>query len=327
MAAAHVAAYQNHREGGLTQRIVITRRGQWQREVRFGESDTSSWYSNFRTNLTIMLSAPADGRLHLQANQRGPAARIGRYSATTAGQRDHLLGERCDVRRWRDAAADGPTWENCQTRDGIELWSRVFYRDGSEMESTRAVRITRSHVPDASPPANMLQWQAWAPPEGSGPNDEVVMDGGRTQDGRLIQMIVRRRAALTWTSRSAYWGQQLEISGGGMSLRYSDNAISTGLSLSRGVPAGRLFAEPASTGRQETVLGRTCVWFDMMPGVADAGRLECHTEDGMLLKYETTGLGLTSSFSATQVRIGGVTGEQMRPPEAIFAWLRSEAQH
>jgi hypothetical protein len=326
-AVAHVAVFEERDERNRVRRIVRTRNGDWLREERSGGAGTVVTYSNLRTRIYIAISGEAQGLSNLQARVIGSTPRGGSYEGVATGEHEQILGERCDAWRWQDRVNDGPVYVVCETRDGVELARRVLYHDGLPIYSMRALSITRSHVPDASPPEDMLHWRAWAPAEGSGPNDEVVMDGGRTPDGRVIQMIVRRRAGVTWTSRSAFWGQQVEMSGGGMSLRYNDNAISTDLFLSRGARASRLFPEPASTGRRETVLGRTCVWFDILPGVSDAGQLQCRTEDGLVLKDEVTGRGLTSSFTATQVWIGGVTAEQVQPPEAIFTWLRSEPQH
>ena len=49
--------------------------------------------------------------------------------------------------------------------------------------------------------------------------------------------------------------------------------------------------EPKDRGSSETVLGETCRWFDMMPGMMDAGRHACLTSDGIMLKENLYGRG------------------------------------
>jgi hypothetical protein len=49
--------------------------------------------------------------------------------------------------------------------------------------------------------------------------------------------------------------------------------------------------QPKDLARTETVLGESCRWFDMTPGMQDAGRSACLTNDGIVLKEEISSWG------------------------------------
>ena len=59
--------------------------------------------------------------------------------------------------------------------------------------------------------------------------------------------------------------------------------------------------EPKDLNRTETVLGESCRWFDMTPGMMDAGRSACRTGDGITLKEERSSRS-TRSCSTSSIR-------------------------
>ena len=61
-------------------------------------------------------------------------------------------------------------------------------------------------------------------------------------------------------------------------------------------------SRPADMGKQETVLGMTCTWFDMSPGMLDATRQKCRTEDGLVLKDLDAGRSHRIHFIAVDVQ-------------------------
>jgi len=75
----------------------------------------------------------------------------------------------------------------------------------------------------------------------------------------------------------------------------------------------------ASLGKSETILGETCEWFDLMPGVQDAGNRQCLTPDGLPLKLDISGMNLAFPYTATSFHRRPVDLSEMRLPAAAFS--------
>src|SRR5262249_40594873 len=70
----------------------------------------------------------------------------------------------------------------------------------------------------------------------------------------------------------------------------------------------------------DTVLGESCDWFDMAPGVMDAGRHECRTRDGIVLKEKNFGWGSSSwGLVAAHLSRRPISVEEVTLPAELLA--------
>lgn len=220
---------------------------------------------------------------------------------TFTGEKETSLGETCRVWRATTQTDRGIpfTPSGCVTADGIEL---RFQQAG--IDARFATAIERGAVPPAEirPPVRFMDLRAWT---GGAPADHradyaVTLSPGEGDDG----VVVRRSGA--WTSRIKHRRAgavivQVLNSEEGVSLMYSRNGDDRSLTIARRAPsepkppeiAVRIVSRPG-----ETIIGEHCEWWDTMPGVFDAGQLECRTPEGAPLKIETTGRGGGATFTA-----------------------------
>ena len=70
-------------------------------------------------------------------------------------------------------------------------------------------------------------------------------------------------------------------------------------------------------GKQETVLGEICTWFDLTPGLMDAGLAQCRTEDGLALKERRTSFGSAFDLVATRLERSPVALSDVSPADML----------
>jgi hypothetical protein len=76
--------------------------------------------------------------------------------------------------------------------------------------------------------------------------------------------------------------------------------------------------QPKDLARTDTILGETCRWFDMTPGMMDAGQLACLTSDGVLLKEENWARSTVQTWTAVRVTRRPVSLDEIKPPAALL---------
>jgi hypothetical protein len=76
--------------------------------------------------------------------------------------------------------------------------------------------------------------------------------------------------------------------------------------------------QPKDLARTETVLGESCRWFDMTPGMQDAGRSACLTNDGIVLKEERSSWGSRWTWSAIRLTRRAISLDEIKPSPALL---------
>lgn len=238
------------------------------------------------------------------------------------GEVESHLGETC--RAWRVTTQTNHgmpfTRSGCVTADGIELWFKH-----ANIDARLATAIRRVAVPPAEvrPPVRFLDLRAWAGADRSDHRtDYAVTLAERGSDNGGI--VVRRSGA--WTSRVEHgWKGDVRVQvlndEEGLALSYFKDDDQRSLTISR-----RSSSEPKPPESEvrvvdrpgETILGERCDWWNAMPGVADAGRLECRTPEGAPLKVEVTGRGSGARFTAVSFKRARQTFSSLTP-DAEFA--------
>lgn len=94
-------------------------------------------------------------------------------------------------------------------------------------------------------------------------------------------------------------------------------AITKSLPLSVGVELPTSM-QPKDLARTETVLGESCRWFDMTPGRQDAGRSACLTNDGIVLKEESSSWGSRWTWTAIRLTRRAISLDEIKPSPALL---------
>jgi len=315
-------------------KLVVLHHGEWTRITTANSPAEAAYY---RANGAVSVSDGGWIRTFRRGVERSPGLD---YEPRNTGEKQTHLNEGCTVwetmrlenqglSRYRLFAA------SCVTDDGIELWARSG-RETSIYSSTEAVEIERRPVSieEVRPPHALLSLDWWdrdASPSSSRVDYETVME---LSDGS------KRAAPSTRTiRRHGQWLFEGDIDGaqrrikithepGGMRLTYEsdESGAPKQLSIAKSDPVpekppalpARKF-EPVAIDRHDTVLGESCQWFNIMPGIADAGSYACLAADGITLKEENYARGLLRrSWTAVRLTRRPVSIDEIKPPAELL---------
>jgi hypothetical protein len=257
------------------------------------------------------------------------------------GERQAFLGESCQV--WNVFRTREPdrifAKLSCVTDDGIELWQRYTGNHGvsRSMEATKVER--RSVLPsEVLPPADLLSLKSWMDPVEPMPsgslllaaNDfEVVMEAMRDDlsGRRKVTRTVRQHAPWIYTEdvgaiRDGWRTVSIHNEASRVHVRFESAA--TGdfkrLAISKSPPGdGSPSPKPPTDGRVEIILGERCQWFDMTPGMMDAGLSQCKTPDGIVLNELNWSRSGEQRLVAVRVQRRAVALSEVLPPSAVLA--------
>lgn len=316
--------------------LVVTRHGEWTRHdsayatqpqttyYRHGSNayvSDNGWITHFRRNSTIEYD----------------------HQARNTGERRSHLGESCTVWETARSKADSParhhfTSLSCFTDDGIELWRRRFGVKGISW-SAEAIRIERRAVAaeEARLPRALLElnwWDRKDPASATVAEHETVME---LSEGRILPNGSNPASpAVRTTRRAGPWEFKEVIAGTRRRIEISHDSIWMRLTYERGrrgaeeeltiarpdpdpeKPEPKAF-HPAPSGRYDTVLGERCRWFDMTPGMHDAGTNACFTDDGIMLKEEHFSRSARhSTWTATRFVRRPVAIDEVKPPAELL---------
>jgi hypothetical protein len=263
-----------------------------------------------------------------------------RSPRVNTGDRQTYLGESCTV--WAKNEDPGPSDNSnlsCVTDDGIELWQRSIVAN-DVISSVEATRIERRPVnPDeVHPPRGLLSLDWWDQHEPAAatskvPDHETVMKraGNSIDAGKPIRT----------TRRHGPWGFQEEMANGllrSLLIVHDSGRISLGYAADKsGAPESLTIQRPESRAasqepsapsspsqrvdlkRSETLLGETCHWFNMTPIATDTGLFECLTNDGIVLKIDSSdSLNGTQRWTAVKLTRRPISLEEIKPPARLL---------
>lgn len=244
----------------------------------------------------------ADGRLAFLSVRDDPFRAPPPMTArAVAGRRETHLGEACQPWRVSTTIPHGIEFvqSGCATADGIELWRRQ-----ASIDAIFATKVTREPVAPADVRApvellNVLNWISASAPADHAKDFGVVL---QPEGGVGRRVTVRRSGFWRGVAEDGRDWSSLVVTNPMEELRlvYSRNANGERqLNIGRRPFLAALNVEYSgvrvASRADEIIHGERCHWWDMMPGIEDAGRLECRTEDGAPLKieYESWGNVLT----------------------------------
>ncbi|MBB3393238.1 hypothetical protein FHT82_006031 [Rhizobium sp. BK275] len=246
-----------------------------------------------------------------------------------------VAGERC---RWRETASKSPSpgtfiarEQTCVTDDGIVIETRLLAPNDVPIYHTRLTSLDRRAIAPAEidPPSEILTAEFWLRPirshnaDPSQPDFDITLE---TVSGSTIRLL-----------RHYPWHYREQRDGGGsVSIKIWNRLEAQGISYRQAGGHRRLTAArptddgsasfkfdettgKISLGKAEAVLGESCEWFDLMPGVQDAGNRECLTRDGLPLKLDISGMNLALPYTATSFRRRAVALSEMRLPAEAFS--------
>lgn len=300
-------------------RIKLTRNGPWAREARLGSDEVVVSRLDRGTSAQFRLK---DGRNYHLTLWGAGSSTSKRWTKTP--KVDHLLGEQCAV--W-EAIRDPLIYRNCLTNDGILLWQEVTGRSGNLLSSARAesIRRTRPGSIDLALPASLFDIDAWLDPaevKGSEPNDKVTLIGAANARVERPLLVVRRLAGSVSVDNREGKIRMYTFTGRGLRLHYTTN----GDGQFDQMTLGRLSQSTKATGSpgvalksSAVVMGRSCNWFDAMPGVADLSVHRCLTENGLTLAQTVTNRGNSITLTARRIEGGRLGLRDMVPPADLFA--------
>lgn len=268
------------------------------------------------------------------------------YEPRNTGERQTHLGESCtvwDVRRTKqERAGFGHTHLSCVTDDGIELWWKDVNGKNEATSSAEATSVVRRPVkPEEVQPSRKLLavdwWDQAAPALAAKniPDHETVMElsDGSAKTEKSIRTARRLGPWQFLEEKVDHFRRSLTITHDSRrsSLRYvhSDGHPHEKLDFTRYAPeptdastptsVQAISMQPKDLDRSEVVLGETCRWFDMTPGMMDASHASCLTRDGILLKDKISGRGMgVRNWTAISLTRRPIGLEEIKPPPELL---------
>jgi hypothetical protein len=319
---------------------VVTRHGEWTRIDTTSGTPPSTSYYRHGSNAYVTDNGWIS---HFRRNVKHEFD----YQARNTGERQTHLGESCTVWETARSKADSPARDrltdlSCFTDDGIELWHRRFGAQGISW-SAEAIRIERRPVAaeEVQLPRALLAldwWDRSVSASTTAADHETVMelsDGRPRPDGSepASPTVRTTRRAGPWLFKEVIAGTQrrIEISHDSIRMRLTYERgrrdVEEELTIARPdsepakpEPASPINAfQPVSSDRYDTVLGERCRWFDMTPGMQDAGTNACFTDDGIMLKEEHFSRGSRrSTWTAARFVRRPVAIDEVKPPAELL---------
>jgi len=246
-----------------------------------------------------------------------------------------IAGERCT---WRETASKSPSpgtfiarEQTCVTDDGIVIETRLLAPNDVPIYHTRLASLDRRAIAPAEidPPSEILTAEFWLRPtrshnpDPSQPDFDIALE---TISGSTIRLLrhypwyYREQRDRDGSLRVKIWNK---LEAQGISYRQAGGyrRLTAGRPADDGAASFK-FDETTgkiSLGKVETVLGESCEWFDLMPGIQDAGNRQCLTHDGLPLKLDISGMNLALPYIATSLRRRAVALSEMRLPAEAFS--------
>jgi hypothetical protein len=325
--------------GKESDRRTVTHHGGW---TRIDLTKTTEYFS---TNGIANIRIYGDGRSRSFERGRAQPSYLDNKPRNT-GERQTHLGESCTVwdvwRTKRERDGSDSSHLSCVTDDGIELWQKYVSGGNGVVASAEATRVERRPVrPDeVQPPRTLLALDWWdqsqpALAAQAIPDHETVMELS-DESTKAVKSIRTTRRLGPWEFLDETVGTRRSLKimhdSHRMWLNYADDefyGLPKQLAIVRTTPAPAdrptltpaqaTAMQPKDLDRAEMVLGETCRWFDMMPGMADGGRWACLTNDGIVLKDEIAGRG-TRRLSWTAIRLTRrpVSLDEIKPPAELL---------
>lgn len=314
---------------------VVTHHGRWTRIERTnGPYPTSEYYSatsgarmtvSHQRSIALQRSIDPTPGIDLQARN--------------TGERQTHLAESCTVwNLWQTPQpVDGAnvSYQSCITDDGITLWEKTLHGN-VVLSSVEASRIERRPIApeEVQPPRALLALDWWdmdLPSFNtlSTPDHETIMElSGASSEAAKSIRTTRRLGP--WQFRDETFGSRrwIAITHDSLWLQFSyasdGSGASTQLSITRpdtisASSALKTASQMTDLHRSERVLGESCHWVDMLPGIASADHRSCLTSDGIVLKDVFSGRGMSEQeWTAVRMTRRPILLDEIKPPAELL---------
>lgn len=305
---------------------TIRRHGAWARRDWTDRDVVNSEFIHLPTGIMVSEARDAAGRLivHSIRAPRSDAGKSVAFAGRPRGVRQDRLGAPCEehlvysAERFRHVA--------CVTTDGISVSEHTEGADGDIWPTSPAfaARLSRHPVPAALMQPPRFDRDAWIEDPVSGASEvggdyTVLLEpqqGGsqylmRRRQGWVGEERRSRDGSATISARNLAHGRRV-IARLGPDARPEEVTYGSRATIGPGEGAAEKLDQPG-----ETILGQFCSWYNVMPGVEDAGRLECRTSDGMPLRIQTIVRGSVSTDAvATRFDRRQSATADLLPPQA-----------
>jgi hypothetical protein len=315
----------------------VTHHGDWTRVDRGSVNHTTEYFSSNG----IAISKSSKGSLSFVRGDEPNYLSYDREPRNT-GERRVYLGESCTVWDvWRSKPSrtgyQHSHW-SCVTDDGIELWQEDVYGKKEPVRSAEAARIKRRPVvpEEVQPPRSLFTVDWWDRDESSSvvppiPDHEIIMESSSASKtfAKSIRTIRTHGSWQFLEDTEDGRRRHLTIKSPEKFVRYTSDKSGEHQNLAFTVYDSPNPRNPASTAvsprlpedldRSEVILGESCRWFDMTPGVADAGSAACRTDDGIVLKETRwSSLSFNRTWTATRLTRRPIAIEEVKPPADLL---------
>lgn len=314
-------------------RHLVMRAGGWIREERTSQGRTVFVHSDLGSGVSINYARDSAGRIfYLQADRHPASDRYHVMRRVPTGRRGRALGERCEVwstTRVGERPGEGVNWLSCETRDGVQLWTRAeSLRSGSVLGSARATSVERRPLrrEEVRPPAALLDLASWREgsvfPAAATPRYDVRFEAAGGGGVRIL----RRQGEWTYSERPGLdGGRRLDIRNDVAFFGYEEEVGGrpVRLNLQR-----RRDDQPVDEERwnlidhraPETMLGETCRWMVPANLPTDTTHNECRTADGVPLALEEGSWGTSTRYVAVSATRAPLTATAFAPPPRSSDW-------
>jgi hypothetical protein len=314
---------------------IVTHHGHWTRLERMNRyNHTSEYYS-----AASGAKATVRGQQSITLERRIGATPGIDFEARDSGERQTFLGESCmvwDV--WRTPQpVDGAnvSFQSCITDDGITLWEKTLHGN-AVLSSVEASRVERRPIApeEVLPPRALLALDWWdldlpsfnTP---STPDHETIMELSGASSGAVKSIRTTRRLG-PWQFWDGTFGSRraIAITHDSLRLQFSyasdESGASKQLSITRpdsiSVSSGlKTASQMTDLHRSERILGESCHWFDLLPGVASADHRSCLTSGGIVLKDVLSGRGMSEQeWTAVRMTRRPILLDEIKPPAELL---------
>jgi hypothetical protein len=334
-AVGHVATFVVDYGNSIERRDGVMRSGNWIRSDRTADGHTTVHHSHIPSATSFSYARGADGGIEaIRVARDAHASPYYRMHRARTERVDRLLGEVCRVWRTTDVGAlTGSEWLSCETRDGLQLWLRELSRStGNLVQRSRAATVARRRVPpqEVRPPidffaiGSLSDGPAWTEP---GPDYRVVLESDSVSGGGRGRQIIQRRGAFRSRDFQAEDGsRRLGLGHGGFTLFYEEEPGGRPLSLRVNRMADDDVVEiggewvPTEDRSPESILGETCRWMRSTVLASHYRRIECMTDDGIVLQTDEQSMAGHTVYRATSLSRRRLLPADFRLPARALSW-------
>ncbi len=312
----------------------ILHKNGWSKTQQTGDFSPSTYFGDKDVQLNVF--GPLNGEPDGMSIQKmdGPSRDYMRIrDSRPTDQYDLQAGEKCrffTFRRRPRQEIGSLEYLSCVTADGIEIAERTLSSRSEPISTTSLVKLIRRPLKsdEVLPKDEWFQARYWLEPmpEMTAAEKRAHPDFVATLEASFGRIMLWRRhypwnyqdiRGLNGRRTVKIWN---ELESRGLHFGAREGGQFEYLSVTKNGKSLLSFGSfgfgkvPEPMGKTDVVLGETCNWFNMAPGMFDMLHHECRTADDVVMKM----IDERSRFTAISVMKRPVAMEELLPEKAIF---------